>query len=122
MKRGRKTKFDPKYCEMVKDHMSEGYSFESFTAITGVVKSTLYKWAEDFPEFKEAKEIAEAMALYYHEGNLKKHQEGKANKRAELGATTFPLKTRFNAIYGDKQKHEISGKVEINIDADDAEL
>lgn len=52
---GRPSSFDPDFCEMLIEHMSQGLSFESFGAVAECCKQTLYTWTENFPEFLDAK-------------------------------------------------------------------
>ena len=115
-------KYDDKYCQELIDHMSKGHSFRTFAAIIKVARSTLYKWVDDIPEFAEAKELAEDCSLLTLEEKLIKHQDGTQKRNSELSAITFPMKTRFSDTYSDKSKVEHQGKIEINIDSDDAEL
>lgn len=64
--------YDPKYCEMLIKHMSSGKSFESFGGVEGVWvgRSTLYEWAEKFPEFKQAREVGQSARLNNQESQL----------------------------------------------------
>ncbi len=66
MTAGRPTKYDPRYCEDIIDHMSMGGSIEGFGAYIGdkykdrslaVSKMTIFEWFKVHPEFLEAKEI-----------------------------------------------------------------
>ena len=61
------TKYRPEYCRELIDHMSEGYSFESFTAVASVHKDTLYEWVKVHPEFKEAKDTAFSKNMLFYE-------------------------------------------------------
>lgn len=53
-KTGRPSKYDPKYCDMIVEHMAEGASMTSFAAEIDVARSTLNEWMEDHPEFSDA--------------------------------------------------------------------
>lgn len=53
---GRPTVYDSKYCQMLIEHMSEGLSFESFGAVVGHHKQTLYEWAAKHKDFGDAKQ------------------------------------------------------------------
>lgn len=66
---GRPSKYKPEYCKELIDHMSKGYSFETFGPAIGVATGTTYRWLtdqeNDSPEtlenkraFREAKKIA----------------------------------------------------------------
>lgn len=56
-------KYDHKFCEMLIEHQKSGLTFASFAPVAGVTKKTLYNWVDEYPEFKEAKEIASSHAL-----------------------------------------------------------
>lgn len=66
-KYGRPSKYKTKYCDMIIDHMAEGYSFESFGAIIDVNQDTLHEWAKRHEEFSEAKKLAFTKSRYYWE-------------------------------------------------------
>jgi hypothetical protein len=57
---GRPSDYDPIYCQMLIDHMSEGYSFESFAGKIGVCEKTLYNWEKEFSEFLHSKNIGKS--------------------------------------------------------------
>lgn len=52
---GRPEDYKPEFCAMLFDHMKEGYSFETFGAIVGVCRETLYQWAKYNAAFHHAK-------------------------------------------------------------------
>ncbi len=60
---GRPTKYDPKYCEMLVEHRRAGYSYESFGAVIGTTRVTLYNWEKEYPEFLYAKKRAKEASL-----------------------------------------------------------
>lgn len=64
---GQPTKYDPKYCQMLIEHMASGLSFETFGAEIEVVKKTLYNWCDEHKEFLHAKGIGELRCQKYHE-------------------------------------------------------
>ena len=66
-KPGRPTKFKPEYCQMLEKHMEEGLSFEAFGGLIRVAKQTLYTWAEQYPEFLDAKRVGESLARLFWE-------------------------------------------------------
>lgn len=101
-------KYKPEYCQMLIDHMAEGYSFRSFGAVVECGRQTLYEWVNRVPEFKAAKRIGEEKGLMYYENLLKQKHEG--NKDIDTACVLFPLKTRWHEIYGDKTKHQIEVK------------
>ena len=64
MSGGRPSKYNKKYCQGIRDFMSEGGSVTEFAVEIGVSKSTVYLWAESHNEFSDAltraQEIGEA--------------------------------------------------------------
>lgn len=58
---GRPTDYKPEYCEMVDDYLAKTGKnqmhlpkIESFAIFLGVVKKTLYNWADKYPAFLHA--------------------------------------------------------------------
>lgn len=60
-------KYKKEYCQMVKEHMAKGFSFQSFGAVCEVTKDALYKWVDKYPEFREARDIAMGKNLLFWE-------------------------------------------------------
>lgn len=117
---GPPTKYKPEYCDLLIDHMSEGYSFESFSAIVRVGRNTTYLWCKEFPEFKEAKEIAEAMALKYFETAIKASsmdeciddkilREKFDPKKINITTMQWFIKSRFHSVYSEKNVTVLEG-------------
>lgn len=113
-------KYKPEYCEMLIEHMSQGYSFASFGAIIRVGRNTLYMWSRDIEEFAEAKEIAEMMALKYFETALKSSSISEKIDDRHLRESFNPdkinpetikwfMKTRFHKDYSEKNVTVIEG-------------
>lgn len=113
MTAGQPTKYRPEYCEMLKEHMSKGYSFESFGAIVKSHKDTLYNWTKLFPEFSDAKKEAfELNRLFWEDQGLKGlweeteyDEKGKPLKTKKLNSTVwiFNMKNRFGWV--DRVEH-----------------
>lgn len=55
---GRALKYDPRYCEEIRLLAQDGKFPETWCATIGIHKVTLYRWADDHPEFEEAVMIA----------------------------------------------------------------
>jgi hypothetical protein len=67
-KGGRPSEYDPKYCKMLIEHMTEdGLSFESFAGVVGKSVQTLYNWEKANPEFLDAKKKGEAGSRLFWE-------------------------------------------------------
>lgn len=54
MKVGRPTKYKPEYCQMLVEHMKQGFSFECFGAVIDCSEDALYDWKNLHKEFSEA--------------------------------------------------------------------
>lgn len=67
MPAGRPTLYRPEYCEQLIAHRKQGLSFESFAAVVGVGRNTLYEWEKAHEEFRDAKARALGECLIFHE-------------------------------------------------------
>ena len=104
---GRPTKYDPKYCDMLIQHFKKGYSLKSFGATIGVHPATVFRWLSDkddegkplYPEFIEAREIANSYGLLFYENiGLRGVRGFKADDMPGFNVTAwiFIMKNRFN--------------------------
>lgn len=59
--------YRPEYCDLLIEHMSNGFSLEAFAGVVSVGKGTVYLWKDNHPEFKEAHEIGLSRGLLYFE-------------------------------------------------------
>lgn len=77
----RPTKYDSKFCKMLIEHMSDGYSFESFAGIISVDRDTIYEWRKAHKEFSDAFRVGKSKMLLKDEETLNKGIRGdiKAN-------------------------------------------
>ena len=106
--------YKPEYCEMLVEHMSKGYSFETFGAIVGNCKATLYTWVKKYPEFEKAKKIAFMKAQEFFESKLsaklsgKKQVDGINPRDIDTTCLIFALKTRFHKTYGEKKEEDVA--------------
>jgi len=106
MAAGRPTKYKPEYCQQAIDYMADGYSVTAFAGHIQVARSTVFKWAEDNPEFSDALKTAQAMAAMWWEDTLRNvAKTGDGNASAAI----FGVKNRSNEDWKDKQGHELSG-------------
>lgn len=64
---GRPTKYDPKYCEMLVEHMASGLSFDAFAGDVNVAISTIYEWEKAHTAFSEAKKLGFSKNLSWWE-------------------------------------------------------
>lgn len=106
MPRKGQTKFKPEYCEMLIEHMKQGYDFRSFGPAIGVSKMTIHTWKNRYPEFKAAYEEGLDHAFHFWE---RIGMAGMTGKIKNFNATVwiFTLKNRFG--WRDRQDIEHSG-------------
>lgn len=83
--------YKPEYCEMLIDHMTEGFSYKSFAGKLGITKQALYKWEKDHPEFAEAKEIGLSRSLYWWEALSLEHA-----RYSQRGYRVDPVFWKYN--------------------------
>lgn len=60
---GAPSKYDPRFCEMLVDHMAAGMMFETFAAECHVTVRTLDNWIDKYPDFLQAKNLGEPKRL-----------------------------------------------------------
>jgi hypothetical protein len=74
---GRPTKYKEEYCELLVNHMAEGFTFDSFAGLISVNIDTLYEWCKQHVNFSEAKKQGRARQLLSDEKMLKDITSGK---------------------------------------------
>ncbi len=113
---GRPTKYDPKYCEMLIEHLKQGLSFELFSTEVGCCRRTLYDWLDMHPEFLHAKRIGtEWSQRFWEELGIK----GIMGDLLSFNASTYiyTMKCRFGKEgWMNDQKTETTVKAEVSAD------
>ena len=111
---GRPTKYKEEYCEMLIEHMAEGYSFESFGGIIEVDESTLYEWAKNHQEFSHSKNIGTQKSMVWWE---KVGRRGMMNDIPFFNDRIWRLNmiNRFRSKWSDGTKNENNDKVKTEI-------
>lgn len=113
------TKYDPSYCDLIVKEMAEGKSMTAFAGETGVARSTLQKWAQAHPEFKEAVQRGkEACSAWWESKGRDTAETNKGNSTMVI----FGLKNMAKTEWQDKQQIEQSGTVEIKQQIDLSKL
>lgn len=108
---GRPTEYHSHYCDQLVDHMSQGFSYESFSAVIGTCRSTLYNWEKSHPEFLDAKKRAfDACQLRWESMCIDTIFESKG---LNTPAWIFNMKNRFG--WKDKQDGEENTSVTVNV-------
>lgn len=97
---GRPTKYKPEYCEMLIEHMSQGYSYETFGAVVDCSKQTVYDWEEHFPEFVDAKKRAFTKCQQFWEklgidNIISRSSREYGSETLNTGVWVFNMKNRF---------------------------
>jgi hypothetical protein len=109
---GRPTTYNPDYCEQVGKFLAEGYSLGAFAGSIGVARSTVYKWAEEHPEFSDAVKTGQAGSQFWWE---KRNREFAATGEGNATAIIFGLKNRAADDWRDKQELEHTGQLTVNV-------
>ena len=112
--KGRPSKYKPEYCQMLIDHMSKGFSFESFAGIVDVNRDTLFEWATAHDEFNEAKHLAFARNLIFWENvgieglynQTDVDESGKTKSVKSLNATVWIFNMKNRHKWRDRQPDE----------------
>ena len=87
---GRPTKYRKEFCEQLINYMRQGGSFEAFCAIADCDPRKLYDWVKKYPEFRQAKDQGEKMALRFWE------ELGRTGMAGQLRTKTTVYKLRQN--------------------------
>lgn len=96
MPAGAPTLYKPEYCQLLIDHMSKGYSFQSFAGLVSVATDTIYEWADKHPEFSEAHKVGVARSRKFWE---EKGLEGifSTSETRRKGNATYTVSKSMNA-------------------------
>lgn len=92
--------------------MSKGLSFETFGALVGHHKQTLYEWVESFPEFGDAKKKADLLCqLWWENAGINGMLLGKGFNAA---VWIFNMRNRFKWTNGDSYQVQQTQEVKIS--------
>lgn len=121
---GRPSKYKPEFDEMLIEHMSKGFSYETFAAVVNVNRDTIYQWEKDYPNFSDAKKTAFDQCQMFWEKlgidnilNVSESEsfgEGQSSSKStslNASAWIFNMKNRFK--WKDRQADE-ADQVNIN--------
>ena len=92
---GRPSPYKPEYDEMLIEHMSQGFSFESFAGVVNVCRSTVYHWCDLYPSFSDAKNLGFAKMQLHDEKLYLEAMRGK-NKNVNTVLMLFKMKNCHN--------------------------
>lgn len=102
----RPTKYKNEYCARLLEHMSKGYSYETFAAILEVSRQTLYDWEIRHPEFLDTKRKAQDKCQLWWEkqcieglyDQFEQNEKGQSvlvRSKANPSLVIFNMKSRF---------------------------
>ena len=112
MPAGRPTKWKDEFCEMLIEHMANGYSFASFGGIIDVSEDTLHTWKNEKPQFSESYKAGRLKSMAFWEKIGIGQSVGKLKGSSQTW--TFNMKNRFG--WQDKQHIETEQKQRLVID------
>ena len=119
MPAGRPTDYDPKYCDLVIELASQGKSKAQMAATIGVTRKTMWTWAQQYPEFLNAFELAEELCQQWWENIGQTYLVNtKDGDSLNTGLWARSMAARFPKDYTDRTKHEVTGKDEGPIQID----
>ena len=109
LKRGRKSIYDPKFCDLIEDALSEGLSvYAACGKVDMFSHDACYKWMKKHPEFADAVARGKRKgALVWEELNLRIARTGVGNS----SSVTFGLKNRVPDEWKDKQEVDMNMNV-----------
>lgn len=107
---GRPTDYREEYCELVVELGRQGKSHAQISATIGQSRTTLYNWADQFPEFMNAMTRARELSQSWWEDQ---GQLGIWSKEFNPSAWAKSMSARFPDEYTDKTKTEHSGQIKM---------
>ena len=107
---GRPSLYDPAYIDQVIELGKIGKSTEAIGATLGVGTATLYRWRDEFPEFREALETAKEYELLWWEDIAQTHMiENRESDKINASIWSRSMAARFPKKYRESTKTEITG-------------
>lgn len=105
---GRPSKYSEAYCEEVIKFLAGGHSVTAFAGHIGVARSSVFNWANEYPEFMDALKAGQSAATrFWEEILIKVARDGGGNATAAI----FGLKNRASEDWAaDKVLNEHTGK------------
>lgn len=92
----RHPEYKAKYCAMLIEHMSKGFSYETFAATIGTSRQTLYNWEKQYEEFLYTKRIAfDQCQLFWETQGIKGLHSDKEGPNLQASLWMFNMKARF---------------------------
>ena len=108
MPAGRPSKYDPAFCEQVREFMSQGFSRMAAAGHIGVCYDTLRAWQDEHPEFSQAVKEGQAARTVFLERGLLQAETG-----PQVTSRIFALKNAAPEEWRDKTETELSGGLKV---------
>lgn len=105
MPAGRPTDYKPEYCDLVIELGKDGASTVDMSSTIGVVRQTMYNWAEVHPDFMDALTRARELSQVWWE---KAGRDGMGADKFNSAVWAKMVGARF-ADYQDRSKVELTG-------------
>jgi len=102
---GRPTKYKKEYCQMLIEHMAQGYSFKSFAGVITTDEVTIQRWANQYPDFRTAKMIGKSKERAIWE---KLHLKCCATGEGNMTGIIWAQKNKFPEDYKDTSEKSIA--------------
>ena len=107
---GRPSLYDPAFVNQVIELGKIGKSTEAIGATLGVGTATLYRWRDEFPEFREALDTAKEYELLWWEDIAQTHMiENRESDKINASIWSRSMAARFPKKYRESTKTEITG-------------
>jgi transposase-like protein len=107
---GRPSLYDPAFVDQVIELGKIGKSTEAIGATLGVGTATLYRWRDEFPEFREALDTAKEYELLWWEDIAQTHMiENRESDKINASIWSRSMAARFPKKYRESTKTEITG-------------
>ena len=100
--RGGPSRYDPKHCDEAIATLAKGHSLAGLAGKLGVDRRTVTNWRHQYPEFDQACERGQMMAIHYWEGEAQRlARTGKGNASVVI----FALKNRAPEDWRERIEH-----------------
>jgi hypothetical protein len=107
---GRPSKYDPKYCDLVRELGKTGGLTCTFASTIGVDKDTINQWGKIHAEFSEALKDAKSSSESY----MMKLAMMKCDGTNEKGSDNM-IKFLLSAAHGYREKTDTTSSVDMNV-------
>ena len=114
---GRPTDYRDAFGDEILALMTEGLSLAAAAAELGIHRQRVYDWVEKHPEFADTISLAKGKRQLFLERRLLAAKESPV-----VTSTIFALKNAAGEDWRDKQEHEHTGALVVNIGEADAKL